>query len=133
MNELSLAKKFEVGFKALLISPYCPRVEERCSVSIVPQEEVTEKSADLTSQFQLIIWSAHASQLILCVKQHLVPQGTHILTLSSEAPSRCILEEEGDVTASSISAMPAHIRTWTNGVLGDLIFLESNNHKSTGF
>lgn len=99
----------------------------------MPQEEGTEKSADLTSQSQLIIWSVHASQLILRVKQHLVPQGTHILTLSSEAPSRCILAEEGGVSASSISAMPALIRTWTNGVLGDLIFLESNNHKSTDF
>jgi hypothetical protein len=58
MNELSVEKKFEVGFKALLIPPHCSRVQERCSVSIVPQKEGTEKSADLTSQSQLINWSA---------------------------------------------------------------------------
>ncbi len=99
----------------------------------MPQKEGTEKSADLTSQSHLIIWSAHASQLILRVKQHLVPQGTHILTLSSEAQSRRILAEEGGLSASLTTAMTAVPRTWTNGVLGGLIFLESNNHKSTNF
>jgi hypothetical protein len=77
---VSVAKEFEAGFKVLHISPHYPGAKERCSVSVVPQG--TEKSADLTSQSQLIICLQHAGQLIFRVKQHLVPQGTHILTVS---------------------------------------------------
>jgi hypothetical protein len=56
-----------------------------------------------------------------------------MLTLSSEAPSRCILAEEARLSASLTSAIPALIRTWPGGVLGGLTFLESNNIKVQAF